>query len=66
MVMTTLYVGQQRRHRCVEQSFGLCGRGTVGDDLGECHWDMYNIVWEVNRQSRFDVECRRLGADALG
>ena len=37
-----------------------------GDDLGECHWDMYNIVWEVNCQSRFDAECRRLGAGALG
>ena len=27
MVMTTLYVRQQKRHRCIEQSFGLCGRG---------------------------------------
>ena len=24
MVMTTLYVRQQKRHRCIEQSFGLC------------------------------------------
>ena len=24
MVMITLYVRQQKRHRCVEQSFGLC------------------------------------------
>ena len=23
----TLYVRQQKRHRCIEQSFGLCGRG---------------------------------------
>ena len=27
LVMTTLYVRQQKRHRCIEQSFGLCGRG---------------------------------------
>ena len=25
--MTTLYARQQNRHRCIEQSFGLCGRG---------------------------------------
>ena len=27
MAMITLYVRQQKRHRCIEQSFGLCGRG---------------------------------------
>ena len=27
MVTTTLYARQQKRHRCIEQSFGLCGRG---------------------------------------
>ena len=26
MVMVTLYARQQKRHRCVEQTFGLCGR----------------------------------------
>ena len=25
MVMITLYAKQQKRHRCIEQSFGLCG-----------------------------------------
>ena len=25
MVMITLYLRQQERHRCIEQSFGLCG-----------------------------------------
>jgi len=30
MVMITLYVRQQKRHRCIEQSFGLCGRGQGG------------------------------------
>ena len=27
MVTITLYVRQQKRHRCIEQSFGLCGKG---------------------------------------
>ena len=37
MVMITLYVRQQKRHRCIEQSFGLYGRGRGWDDLGEWH-----------------------------
>ena len=37
MVMITLYVRQQQRHRCIEQSFGLCGRGRGRDDTGEGH-----------------------------
>ena len=28
----------------IEQSFGLCGRGRGWDDLGEWHWNMYNII----------------------
>ena len=36
-VMITLDVRQQKRHRCIEQSFGLCGRGRGWDDLGEQH-----------------------------
>ena len=35
MVMITLYVRQQKRHRCKEQSFGLCGRRWAWDDLTE-------------------------------
>ena len=37
MVMTILYARQQKRHRCIEQSFGLYERGRGGDDLGEWH-----------------------------
>ncbi|KAB0362176.1 hypothetical protein FD754_006332 [Muntiacus muntjak] len=37
MVMITLYARQQKRHRCTEQSFGLCGRGQGWDDMGEWH-----------------------------
>ena len=33
MVMITLYARQQKRHRCKEQTFGLCGRGRGWDDL---------------------------------
>ena len=32
-VRMTLYVRQQKRHRCKERSFGLCGRGRGWDDL---------------------------------
>ena len=35
MVTITLYVRQQKRHRHIEQSFGLCGRGRGLDDLEE-------------------------------
>ena len=37
MVTMTLYARQQKRHRCIEQSFGLCGRGRERDDIGEWH-----------------------------
>ena len=36
MVTITLYARQQKRHRCIEQAFGLCGRGKGWDGLGEC------------------------------
>ena len=35
------------------------------DDLGEWHWNMYNIIYEPNRQSRFDTWYWMLGAGAL-
>ena len=37
MVTITLYARQQKRHRCIEQSFGLCGRGRGWDNLEEWH-----------------------------
>ena len=33
--MVTLYARQQKRHRCKEQTFGLCGRRQGWDDLRE-------------------------------
>ena len=44
MVTMTLYARQQKRHRCKEQTFGLCGRGRGWDDLGKWHWNMYTIM----------------------
>ena len=65
-VTITLYMRQQKRHWCIEQSFELCGRGRGWDDLGEWHWNMYNIIYGTSCQSRFDARYRMLGAGALG
>ena len=35
MVTITLYTRQQKRHRCTEQSFGLCGGGEGGRMIWE-------------------------------
>ena len=35
MVMITLYARQKKRHRCIEQTFGLCRRRQGWDDLTE-------------------------------
>ena len=29
---TTLYAREQKRHRCIEQSFGLCGGGMIWEN----------------------------------
>ena len=66
MVTITWCTRQQKRHWCIEQSFGLCGRGRGWDDLGEWHWNMYNIIHEMSHQSRFNAWYWMLGAGALG
>ena len=66
MVTITLCTRQQKRHWCIEQSYGLCGRGRGWDDLGEWHWNLYTIMYETSRQSRFDAQYWMLGAGALG
>ena len=66
MVTITLYTRQQKRHWCIEQSFGLCGRGRGWNDLGEWHWNTYNIIYETSRQSRFDALYWMLGTGTLG
>ena len=35
MAMITLYAGQKKRHRCTEQTLGLCGGRRGWDDLRE-------------------------------
>ena len=35
MLMVTLFAEQKKRHRCIEQSFGLCGRRRGWDALRE-------------------------------
>ena len=62
----TLYARQQKRHRCVEWTFALRGRGRGCDDLGEWHWNMYTIMQETNLQSMSDAGYRMLGAGAWG
>ena len=37
MVMITLYAKQKKRHRCTEQTFGLCGRRRGWDVSRERH-----------------------------
>ena len=59
MVTITLYARQQKRHRCIEQSFGLCGRGWRWDDLGEWHWNVRYHMWN---ESPVQVRCMIQGA----
>ena len=63
MVMITLYAKQKKRHRCTEQTFGLCGRRRGWDILREQH--VYYLYWN---RSPAQVGCMRqvLGPGALG
>ena len=65
-VMMTLYVRQQKRHRCKEQSFGLCGRRQGWDDLREQHWNMYITICKKDDRCKFDAWSRALKAISLG
>ena len=55
MVMITLYAKQKKRHRCTEQTFGLCGRRRGWDISREQHRNMYIIKGETDHQSRLDA-----------
>ena len=37
MVMITLYAKQKKRHKCIDQTFGLCGRRRGWDVSREHH-----------------------------
>ena len=53
--MITLYAKQKKRHRCTEQTFGLCGRRWTWDDLREEHWNKSTIKGETDHQPRLDA-----------
>ena len=55
MVMITLYAKQKKRHRCIEQTFGLCGRRRGWDVLREQPWNKYTIKGETDHQPRLDA-----------
>ena len=43
MFMITLYAEQKKRHRCIEQSFRLCGRRRGWDVSREQHRNIYYL-----------------------
>ena len=45
LLMITLYAEQKKRHRCIEQSFGLCGRRRGWDVSKEQHRNVYCLGW---------------------
>ena len=55
MVMMILHAGQQRRHRCKEQTFGLSGRRCRWDDLREQQGNMYITICKIDDQCKFDA-----------
>ena len=59
MLMITLYAKQKKRHRCIEQSFGLCGRRLGWDVSREQHRNMYIIWGETDHQPRLDARDKR-------
>ena len=63
MVTITLYAKQTKRHRCTEQTFGLCGRRRGWDVSKEQH--VCYLGWN---RSPAQVGCMRqvLGPGALG
>ena len=46
---------QKKKHRCIEQTFGLYGRRLGQDDLREQHRNMYIIKGETDHQPRLDA-----------
>ena len=55
MVTITLYAKQKKRHRCIEQTFGLCGRRWGWDVSREQHRNMYIFYGERDHQPRWDA-----------
>ena len=53
--MISLYAKQKKRHRCIEQTFGLCGRRRGWDVSREQHRNMYIIYGETDHQPKLDA-----------
>ena len=66
MVPITLYTGQKKRHRCIEQIFGLCGRRRGWDVLREQHRNMYIIKCETDQPVQVGCMRQVLRPGALG
>ena len=60
MLMITLYAEQKKRHRCIEQSFRVCGRRRGWDVSRGQHQNVYYLGWN---RSPAQVGCMR---QALG
>ena len=62
MVMITLYARQQKRHRCLQQSSGLCGRGQWGmiweNGIETCK--LSHVKQITSPGSMHDTGCSRL------
>ena len=58
MVTITLYAKQNKKHRCIEQTFGLCGRRRGWDVLREQHQNMYIIKGETDQQPRLETSAQ--------
>ena len=65
MLMITIYAEQKKRHRCIEQSFRLCGKRQGWDVSREQHQNVYYLGWN---RAPAQVGCMRqaLGPGALG
>ena len=65
MVTITLHAKQKKRHRCTEQTFGLCGRRWGWEVSREQHQNVYYLGWN---RSPAQVGCMRqvFGPGALG
>ena len=55
IVVMTIYVRQQKRHRCKEQTFRLCGRRRGWGDLKGYHGNMYITICKIDDQCKFDA-----------
>ena len=65
MVMTTLYVRQQKRHTDIKNRL-LDSVGEGESVMREQNWNMYIIICEIDDQSKFNAWNRAPKAGALG